>query len=273
MKDTECVHFLQWSLPQMHMRWPGFRRVHKQVCKRLDQRLKQLRLADVNVYREYLKVHPNEWIMLDKVSRVTISRFYREKAVFQFLEQQVLPVLIQQVIERGDKSLKVWSVGSASGEEPYTVSLIWELQLRTKFPDTELTILATDADPVLIQRSQQACYPYSSIKNLPEAWHEIAFDELEENYCLKPEFRSAVQFFQQDVRGGVPGECFDLILCRNLVFTYFDQALQCKMLNEISGVLRPNGALVLGIHEKLPANDKAFTVWSEKLRIYQKHES
>ncbi|WP_455202591.1 CheR family methyltransferase [Kaarinaea lacus] len=264
------MQFLQWALPRMHMRWPGFRRVHKQVCKRLDQRLTQLKLADVNAYRHYLDAHREEWTVLDGLSRVTISRFYREKAVFHFLEQQVLPELVQQVIERGDKTLKVWSIGSASGEEPYTIAIIWELQISNHYPDTELSILATDADPILIQRSQQACYPYSSIKNLPETWPKIAFDELENNYCLKPEFRRYVRYLQQDIRDAITNEHFDLVLCRNLVFTYFDEALQHKLLGKIARVLQPNGALVLGIHEYLPDDDNVFATWSEKLRVYRK---
>jgi len=147
------------------------------------------------------------------------------------------------------------------------------LQLQSSFPSIELNVLATDADPVLIQRSQNACYPYSSIENLPEAWRDISFDVMEENYCLKPEYQRCVQFSQQDIRDEKPGECFDLILCRNLVFTYFEDALQRKILYRISNLLKPNGALVLGIHEKLPDSDSVFTEWSEKLRIYQKHES
>lgn len=270
MEDTDCVQFLQWALPQMRMRWPGFRRVHKQVCKRLQQRLRQLELADLNAYRDYIGEYPSEWAALDGLSRITISRFYREKAVFKFLEQQVLPVLTQQALNRGDKTLKVWSVGSASGEEPYTVSIIWKLQLQSRFPEVEMNVFATDADLVLIQRSQKACYPYSSIKNLPEAWREIVFDELENNYSLKSEYRCSVQFVQQDVRNDMPGEQFDLILCRNLVFTYFNDALQRKLLGEFSNALQPKGALVLGIHERLPNNDNKMTIWSDKLRIYRK---
>ena len=211
MKDSECVQFMQWALPQMQMRWAGFRRVHKQVCKRLDQRLKQLKLVEVDAYRDYLKTHADEWAVLDALSRVTISCFYRETAVFQFIEQQVLPELAQRLIERGDKTLKIWSIGSASGEEPYTVSIIWKLQLQSRHPDIELRVLATDADPVLIQRGQQACYPYSSIKNLPTAWRDRVFDKSEDNFCLKPEYQRCIHFLQQDVREDMPDEHFDLI--------------------------------------------------------------
>ena len=60
MKDIKCIQFLQWALPRLLMRWPGFRKVREQVCKRIDRRISELRLNDVESYREYLQVHPDE---------------------------------------------------------------------------------------------------------------------------------------------------------------------------------------------------------------------
>lgn len=270
MKDPECVQFLQWALPQLHMRWPGFRKVRKQVCKRLDQRLKALHLVNIDAYRRYLKSHPDEWCILDGLSRVTISRFYREKTVFQFIEQQVMPTLIQYATDRCTRQLRVLSLGSASGEEPYTIAILWRLLFQVRNPDFALEIVATDSNAELVQRSQQACYPYSSIRNLPEAWWQTAFNHCDDSYCLKPDYRHNVQFLQQDVRETVPCGSFDLVLCRNLAFTYFDEPLQAQILDRISHVLREQGALVIGIHEYLPSQQTVFTAWSERLRVFIK---
>jgi chemotaxis protein methyltransferase CheR len=65
-------------------------------------------------------------------------------------------------------------------------------------------------------------------------------------------------------------ETFDLVLCRNLVFTYFDEGLQRRILDRMQAVLRPGGALVIGIHEHLPEGVSEFTEWSAKLEIYRK---
>lgn len=75
---------------------------------------------------------------------------------------------------------------------------------------------------------------------------------------------------QQDVREIIPTETFDLVLCRNLVFTYFDEDLQCSTLDRMQAALRPDGALVIGIHEHLPEGVGGFSEWSAKLRIYRK---
>ena len=270
MKDPECVQFLQWALPRLHMQWPGFRKVRAQVCKRLGQRLRELNIPDVADYRNYLATHPDEWGILDGLSRVTISRFYREKAVFQFIEQQVIPTLLKYAIARDEKQLRVLSLGSASGEEPYTITMLWQLQFQERYPDIVLRVIATDSNAELIQRSLQACYPYSSVRNLPESWRQTAFEQCANTYCLKPEFRQGVQFLEQDVREAVPAGPFDLVLCRNLAFTYFDQSLQQQVLDRISHVLREQGVLVIGIHEQLPYEQTHFTPWSERLRIFTK---
>jgi chemotaxis protein methyltransferase CheR len=252
------------------MRWPGFRKVRGQVCKRLAHRLQELKIPDVAAYRGYLETHPDEWRILDGLSRVTISRFYREKAVFQFLEHSVLPALTQHVKTRGENRLHVLSLGSASGEEPYTVAMLWQLKFQSLCPDITLQVIATEANPELILRSRQACYPYSSIKNLPQAWRTAAFDQVNNTHCLKPQYRQHVQFTRQDVRDSIPAGPFDLILCRNLAFTYFDEALQNTILDRIALVLRDERTLVLGIHENLPSNQTAFIPWSGKLRVFIK---
>ena len=75
MHDEDCIAFLQWALPQLHMRWQGFRKVHAQVCKHLARRLQQLQLRHLNDYRAYLQNRPTEWACLDSMCQVTISRF------------------------------------------------------------------------------------------------------------------------------------------------------------------------------------------------------
>lgn len=271
MRDDECVQFLQWALPQLRMRWPGFRKVRGQVCKRITRRLTQLGLDAVTDYRDYLGGHADEWCVLDKLCQVTISRFYRDKLMYRFLARKVLPNLAQQVLDQGGDCLRVWSVGCGSGEEPYTIALIWQLQMQSQFPrPVLLRLLATDTNPVMRQRVADASYTYSSVKNLPAKWRDTAFTQDAERYCLKPEYKNDIQFMQADVRTAIPMETFDLVLCRNLVFTYFDEGLQRRILDRMQAVLRPGGALVIGIHEHLPEGVSEFTEWSAKLEIYRK---
>ena len=206
MKDTACVDFLQWVLPQLRMRWPGFRKVRKQVCKRIERRRQALGLADVSAYRAYLESHPGEWSILDACCRISISRFYRDRAVFDYLGRVILPTLAETVLTRGQTELRCWSIGCASGEEPYTLKLLWHFDLQAGFPGLACRVTATDADEQLLQRAQTGCYPPGSLKELPVAWREAAFTLTGEEYCLQPDFRLGLDLYCQDIRTEWPPE-------------------------------------------------------------------
>jgi hypothetical protein len=91
MTDQECGQFLQWALPRLGMRWPGFRKVRRQVHKRLNRRLDELGLTQILEYCGYLKTHPDEWQILESFLRISISRFYRDRGVWDRLRDEVLP--------------------------------------------------------------------------------------------------------------------------------------------------------------------------------------
>ena len=255
MKDQDCVRFLQEVLPQLRMRWPGFRKVRRQVCKRIARRVQELGLDNVISYRQHLSEHAGEWQVLDEMCRITISRFYRDRSVFDFLRDRILPELAETFgsREKTDGALQVWCAGCASGEEPWTLRLVWDLELQSRYPGLALQITATDADPHMLERAANACYGPGSIKDCPAGWRDIAFSKLDaDKYRLRNRFRHNVDFLLQDVRTEVPAGPFDLILCRHLVFTYFDEVLQCELLEQWLNRLAPGGVLVAGKQESLP---------------------
>ncbi len=151
MKQAECVEFLQWCLPRLRMRWPGFRKVRSQVCKRIGRRLRELDLEDLDGYRRYLESHADEWARLDAMCRITISRFFRDRGVFEALETEVFPALATAARKRGDRALKIWSCGCASGEETYTVTMLWHTRIAPRYPDVGIEVTATDADPQSVE--------------------------------------------------------------------------------------------------------------------------
>jgi chemotaxis protein methyltransferase CheR len=272
VRDTDCVEFLQWALPQLRLRWEGFRKVRKQVCKRVQRRIRELGLVGIDAYREQLRCKPEEWRALERTCRVTISRFYRDQGVFRSLEEQVLPELGGRASARGDPSLRVWSAGCGCGEEPYTLALLWRVALARQYPRLNLRVLATDIDPELLRRAQRACYPAGSVKGLPKDWLNWGFEVAESGCCLKYDIKTEVEFLQHDVRTHPPAQGFDLILCRNLVFTYFQSDLQHEVLRLFADALRDDGALVLGAHERLPADCEGFRPWEGGLCTYRKAE-
>jgi len=270
MTDTDCVAFLQWALPTLHMRWVGFRKVRRQVCRRIERRMRTLELSDIEAYRRCLEAQPSEWRVLDGLCRVTISRFFRDRRVFAHLEAEVLPALAERALSHGRGALLLWSAGCASGEEPYSLSLLWRLALKAKLPDVSVRILATDADPALLERAKRACYGAGSLRELPQAWRVTAFVEKNGDYCLKREYREDIAFTCHDVRAPAPEGPFDLVLCRNLAFTYFDLGQQQAVLRHLWEALTPGGALVIGVHETLPPHSLDLVPWLAKSGTYVK---
>jgi chemotaxis protein methyltransferase CheR len=252
MRDEECVALLQWALPRLGLRWRGFRRVRRQVCKRIGHRMAALGLPDAAAYRERLEAEPAEWSVLDACCWISISRFYRDRRVFEDLAHQILPDLARTAISRGRLRLRVWSAGCASGEEPYSLRLAWDLAVAPAFPDVQVQIVATDASAELLERARRASYPASALEELPDPWRSSAFECLDGAFRLRDEFRRGVEFHQQDIRKAMPDGPFDLILCRNLAFTYFDLEVQHTVQRKLAQRLEPGGALLIGIHEALP---------------------
>jgi chemotaxis protein methyltransferase CheR len=270
VQDQACIDFLQWCLPQLELRWPGYRKVRGLVAKRLNRRLAELGAANLCAYRNLLTRESAEWEQLDAMCRIPISRFYRDRGVFDVIVRQLLPELAAIASARGDRRVRCWSAGCASGEEPYTLTIAWRFGVARNWPAAKLNVLATDADDVMIERAKVGCYGRSSLKELPEEWVKCAFIRHGPLFCVAPEFREAIEFALQDIRQSIPQGPLDLILCRNLAFTYFDEVLQRRIANQLRERLHAGGFFVLGSHEALPAGVCGFALVGVKPGIYRR---
>jgi len=269
MSQATCVDFLKWAMPRLGLAWPAFQRVHRQVCKRLGHRLAELGLADFAAYRDYLLAHEAEWSAVDACCRVTVSRFYRDRDVFDELTAKELPALAASAEARGTSGLRAWSAGCAAGEEAYGLVLAWKFGAAAQYPRLGFEVIGTDIDEEELARARQGCYRPSSLQDLPEAWRTAAFQSTDGGTCLRPEYRLPVEFRRQDVRADAPRGPFDLILCRNLAFTYFDLAQQRIVLAVLLRELAPHGRLVIGRRENLPNGVTDLVIENARLRIFR----
>jgi chemotaxis protein methyltransferase CheR len=271
MNDPELVAFLQWALPRLGLRWQGYRKVRARVRKKLNERLRGLGLPDVAAYRDCLEAHPQEWAVLDALCRITISRFHRDRGVFDNLRRAILPGLAEQASERGAQVVRCWSAGCASGEEPYTLRILWEQGLPAERSRVPLRIVATDIDERLLKRAREGRYPASSLKELPRELLQTAFVRDGEQFRVRDEFRAGVEFHRQDIRKVMPAGPFDLVLCRNLAFTYFDEDGQREVLRRIDERLVAGGYLVVGAHESLPGGVPDLVSYRARPGLWQKY--
>ncbi|MCH4564582.1 hypothetical protein MKP05_15880 [Halomonas sp. EGI 63088] len=231
-----------------------------------------LAIEDVGQYRQYLDAHPQEWQVLDGFLPITISRFWRDRRVFELLEHRFLPELARRAREEGAAALALWSLGCGAGEEPYTFSILWRERLQSRFPGLGLTILASDIEAHQLARAEQACYPASALKDLPRPLKGAAFERRDALYCLKHEYRRAVELERRDIRGEFPARRFHLIACRHLAFTYFNRELQCDIARRLHRALHPGGLLVLGNKEALPEEVPGFEPSHGQVRVYRRRE-
>lgn len=261
MRDADCVGFLQWALPELGLRWTGFRRVRRQVCKRVVRRVASLGLTGLDAYRDLLVRDPAEWRVLDRLCRVTISRLWRDRATFAALESTVLPPLAHAAVARGRVTLDVWSCGCASGEEAHSLAILWSTRVGPNHPSLALRLVATDVDMHLLVRAGRAVYPEGATREVPDELAAVGLEPVADGVRVAARFRAGVHRVLHDVRDGAPGGPFDLILCRNLVFTYFEEELQRVLGASLVRALRPGGALVLGGHEVFPSGVGDLEPW------------
>lgn len=270
--DLECtyIEFMQAALPRLGMRWPGFRKVRGQVIKRIKRRLQALHIPDLAGYTAYLDTHPVEWRILDEMCRISISRFYRDKGVFATLRDNVLPDLVSLVNATDPQILRCWSSGCASGEEAYTLHMLWRLCLAELFPNIRLEIVGTDVDPHMIERAKRGRYSRGSLKDLPPGWTEVGFDRYDADYVVRDTFREGIDFVTQDIRCELPAGPFHLVMCRNLVFTYFAESVQRATLTRIASRVAPGGILLIGNHESLPSERPDWVVYADRSVFFRK---
>lgn len=258
--DSECIAFLQWALPRLGLRWAGYRKVRRQVCRRIRRRIEALGLAGIDAYRAYLEAHDDEWGVLDDFTRITISRFYRERSVFEHLCNTILPELRAKV---APGPVRIWCAGCAGGEEVYTLGICAQQQ------GVPVQILGTDLDDRQLERARVACYSAGSLKELPRAWIDAAFDRHDDRFCLRASFRKNIELRKQDIRHTMPDGPFQLILCRYLAFMYFAANLQREVARKIRSRLAPGGYVVLGKHESWPTDVPGLMEIKRGLRIYR----
>ena len=267
MRDAECTAFLQWALPRLDRHWPGYRKPRRLLCKRLGRRLRELGLPDLDAYRSHLLAHEEEWAAFDALCGIPISRFYRDRGVFDSLERDVLPALTETAAPRG--SLDVWSAGCARGEEPYTLAILWALRLQERYPKLGLRIIATDNDERMLERARSGVFSASSLKELPADLRAAGFERAGGDWRVRERFR-AIEFLRQDLREAMPEGPFDLIFCRNVLFTYYASPLRERLAERIVERLRPGGALVVGIHESPPPELRGLQPWPGVRAVYRR---
>ncbi|MFW5636796.1 MAG: CheR family methyltransferase, partial [Thermodesulfobacteriota bacterium] len=167
--------------------WKGYRKVRKGVKKRISRHMQEIGTRNMAAYLDRVDEDPAVRRECLRRMTVSISRFFRERRLWNVLRESVLPDLIS----RGMKTLRVWSAGCAGGEEPYSFRIIWEEVTKPLDRVPALDLLSTDTNPENLDRAQKGVYTRGSLKEADPSTIAACFDEKKpgKTYRIKPELK------------------------------------------------------------------------------------
>jgi chemotaxis protein methyltransferase CheR len=259
--------FLKEAAPLFGLKWRPFRR--RGVRRKIERRVAEFGLFHLDEYLWKVRNDPEEGSRLSEILTVTISRFYRDRKVFDLVETSIIPAIIKNKKER--EEFKIWSIGCANGEEPHSLSMLWKAKFENRFPEIRLVILATDIHEALLKRAKEGRYKESSLREVPEEIVTRFVKTGHGYYVVDRSVQESIEFRKHDILRESPFSGMDIVLCRNLAFTYFSKESQMSVLRKIFESLNEGGYLIIGKDERLPLTyPTLFVPISSTEKVYRK---
>lgn len=224
----------------------------------LESRLRErLRLAELGTVEEYMNlIRRNEAEMKTFLDSITtnLTRFFRNQGHFDALVNAVLPDLVAHKRARNDRTLRVWSAGCSTGEEPYTLAMLLEDQLPADF---SYDILASDLSLKSLMTANQGFYPENRVVGIPESYLKRFFTHTGEGYQVSDALRKKIKFDYHNLKFESGHRNLDIVFCRN-VLIYFDEAAQKAVVDKFYQAMSPHSYLYIGHSESLFGMKTAF---------------
>ncbi len=201
---------------------------------------------NITSYQDYIVKLKNDKVIFDEfINYITInvSEFFRNPEQWALLEKEVFPYLM----ERFGKDIKIWSAACSTGDEPYSLAM-----LLSKFlPLNKIKIIATDIDRTVMDKAKIGLYSDKSLKDLPEDFLKKYFNKINDRtYQISDQIKACVEFKQHDLLKDVyPSNC-DLIVCRNVLIYFTDEAKN-KIYQDFNKALKKDALLFVGSTEQI----------------------
>lgn len=226
VKDYKAIDLAQYKEAQMKRRLTTLRQKkgYDTFASFFDAMLK-----DKAVFYEFL----------DRMT-INVSEFWRNPNRWEVLEKQFIP----QILKTARKP-KIWSAACSTGEEPYTLAMILAEQA-----GADQQVLATDIDEGAIEKARKAVYPDRSIRDVPAAYLKKYFRQDQLTFAIAEDLKRMVKFQKQNLLVDAFDEGFDLIVCRN-VMIYFTEEAKHLLYHKFAKALKPGGILFVGSTEQI----------------------
>lgn len=205
-------------------------------------------LASVQALVQTLKTEPTEALARAVAEALTVGEtsFFRNRASFDALAEDVLPTLARA---RGERGIRVWCAGCATGQEVYSLLIMAEEQA-AKLGGAKIELLATDLSERALEKAQAGIYTQFEVqRGLPIRMLIRHFDKIDDTWRASPQLRQGARWAPLNLTDDLRAlRGFDLILCRN-VLTHFDLGVRAKVMESLAMALAPDGRLMLGAEE------------------------
>ncbi|MDP2286538.1 MAG: chemotaxis protein CheB, partial [Pseudohongiella sp.] len=239
------------------------------LLRRIERRMAIHALDTIELYSAFLANNTQEIDLLFKELLIGVTSFFRDDEVWNYLSSTTLPELLAHNVEQS--SLRAWSVGCSTGEEAYSLAMIFRevIDRLPAYKTCNLQIFASDLSADAIASARRAQYPLNIEDQISPTRLARFFTRHTNYYQINQEIRDMVLFAQHDVVLNPPFTRLDLIVCRNLLI-YFDAELQRRLLPLFHYSLRAHGILLLGSSETVGRLQHLFLPIQAKLRLYQR---
>ena len=242
------------------------------LYRRIERRMGLHQISKISVYGRYLRENPKEAELLFKELLIGVTSFFRDAHVWAQLTDQVMPALLKSI--SAPVALRAWVAGCSTGEEAYSLAIVFHEALALVRPDLIVTlrIFATDLDRDAVEKARRGFYPSSIAAEVSPERLKRFFVPEGNGYRVVKEIRETVIFAPQDIIQDPPFTKLDFLLCRNLLI-YFTQELQRKIIPMFHYSLKPGGVLLLGSAETIGGFASLFSAIEAKARLYRRLES
>ncbi|MEX0748387.1 MAG: protein-glutamate O-methyltransferase CheR [Rhodothermales bacterium] len=226
---------------------------------RVGQRMRALGFLEFESYFAGI-AQRNEAARLLNAVTINETYFFRNPGQFEVLTHEILPSIVAKKREAGLNTINVWSAGCSTGDESYTLAILMEEHLRSRYPEFQFSITGTDINTEVLDRARRGVYGHYAIRNVPDHLMSKYFEQDGSNYILSPQIRNNVRFAMHNLMdpSGPAHPCsFDVVLCAN-VLIYFDIPARRRAAASIHRRLSGGGALLLGFSESLGGVSEEF---------------
>jgi len=240
------------------------------ILRRIERRMSIHQVADAAAYARYLQENPEEIQVLFKELLIRVTSFFRDPEAFAVLQKKIMPDLIGKKSEMD--TVRVWVPGCGTGEEAYSIAILFRECMREAKTDFKVQIFGTDIDEDSIAQARTGLYAANISQDVSAQLLKRYFVKEEGGFRIRNEIREWMVFAVQNVISDAPFTKIDLVSCRNLLI-YLDLELQSRLIPMFHYSLRQGGFLFLGSSETVGTFGNLFSSLDRKWKVFRRTEA